>query len=145
MIESQPNNQPSGDNPTQMEQEITDGREPLGIEQTPNGQQSEPGQTARKFNIKQFTAGFLGWFAVNGVLWLIFAGGLVLDDYENLPLNVIVFPFNLVILAVLFRTNKTRQVAQGILTAFGLNFFISIFLGSFYGIFCLIPFFFDAP
>jgi hypothetical protein len=126
--------------------ELAQNNQPSEDQPTPGDQPLETAQPTRKFKITwQFTAGFLGWFLVNGVFWLLLSGGIKLDEYEILDRLCFVLPLNLVTLIGLIWIKKTRQVAQGILAALGLNFFVSLVLGLFYNSFCLIPFFIDSP
>lgn len=101
---------------------------------------NEPGQdnpdqpqTDKNRPLWQFAAGFLGWFLVNGLIWLFFK--------DNIGLNLLVFPVNLIVLIVLFAVKKNRKYAQGVLAAVGVNLLISLILGLFFNAFCFIPFF----
>lgn len=138
-------NHPHENQPPEM---VPPSREEQPLETMPTSEEelSEISRPPPRFKLTwQFAAGFLGWFLVNGVLWLVLSGGINLDEYEILNRLCFVLPLNLVTLIGLIWIKKTRQVAQGILAALGLNFFVSLVLGLFYNSFCLIPFFIDSP
>src|SRR5512138_356344 len=92
-------------------------------------------------------AGFLGWYIVNGLFWLIYkqfpfldpAGIYGLSPYLNMAMLATVI--NVVLLIVLALIRRTRWIALGILAAWALNFAISLVLGLSFNGLCLTPFF----
>lgn len=91
----------------------------------------------------QFAAGFLGWFLVNGGLWLLLLDRSEFNSEEGsiLTNGMCVFPLNLAIMAFLLWKKETRQTGQGILAAYAVNFAISLVLGLGTNAVCLVPFF----
>lgn len=87
---------------------------------------------SRRAKIVQFTIGFVGWYVVNGAIWL----GLAKQG--GTPF-IVVLPINLIVLIFLALT--WRWVALGLLSAMVLNIAISISLGLGSDSFILIPFF----
>ena len=90
-----------------------------------------------------FAAGLLGWYLVNGLIWLMmlrspFYPGW-LDTY-GFP-NLILLPLNLIILVVLAIIKRTRMIAFGILAALALNIVISLVIGLQGNAWCFVPFF----
>lgn len=79
-------------------------------------------------------AGFVAWYAINGLLWI----GLGRSYYSVLN-NALLFPANLAAL-VIFGYALPR-VGFGILLAVTLNFVVALVLGLALNGFCLIPFF----
>ena len=91
-----------------------------------------------------YTIGFLGWFLLNGLLWLLISGeGEISFEVESnlLSNGLCIFPLNLAIMFFLFWRKDTRKIGQGILAAYGVNLIISLILGLGYNAFCLVPFF----
>lgn len=86
-------------------------------------------------------AGFLGWFALNGLLWVLlgrsttYTGGFTFD----IGVNLLILPANLAVLLVC--AFKARPVAGGILLAFGLNVLVSSLAGLMVNANRAIPFF----
>ena len=78
--------------------------------------------------------GLLGWFLVNGLIWLILSEGA----YE---LGILLFFANLVVLLFLILNRPTRWIGQGILMAWAVNFVLALLVGSFFNGLCLIPFY----
>ena len=91
-----------------------------------------------------FAAGFLGWFLVNGLVWLLISRGeMNLEEQEGMVfINALcVLPLNLAIMLLLLWKKFTRMISLGILTAYGVNLIISLILGLSTNAACLIPFF----
>ncbi len=83
--------------------------------------------------------GFVAWFVVNGVVWLILLkGGEVNADF-NLFFNVFILPANLIALLILaiFR----NRIALGMLIAIAANLVVALMLSLGYNGMCAIPFF----
>ena len=78
--------------------------------------------------------GLLGWFLVNGLIWL--AMGKDAWDF-GIPL----FFGNLLAMIILLAVPSTRKIGQGILIAWAVNFILALILGAFFNGLCLIPFF----
>jgi len=111
-------------------------------DQPPEEGQSIPSeQPARKFKFTwQFVAGFLGWFLVNGLVWLrLLAGREFSLNYWGS--SALIFLLNLAILVFLAWMKSTRQIAWGIAAALGVNLIVSLVLGLTLNAFCLVPFF----
>ena len=119
--------------------------EPEQAEMPSPGVQPEPKtEPARKFKLTWgFVIGLLGWFVVNGLLWLwwISPGERTVGSEEWLAINMLCFPLNVGILFVLGLIKTTRPIAAGILAAMGLNFIISLIFGLTLNAVCLLPFF----
>ncbi len=123
-------------------------------EQLPEGEGSIPGdqkipepQPMGRFKrYGLFAVGFLGWFLVNGLVWLLISGGEINSgNEEEMGLIIIngifVLPLNLAIMLLLLWKKFTRMISLGILTAYGVNLIISLILGLSMNAACLIPFF----
>ena len=80
--------------------------------------------------------GFIGWFVINGVLWVIASGTPVGIAY-GIP-NLILFPANVLVLIILARTR--RWVALGVLIALAVNLLITLIMGVAFEGLCFIPF-----
>lgn len=120
---------------------------PPSEEQPPDAVQPVPGkQPPRKFKLTwQLAAGFLGWFLVNGLGWLIILAGRKFSSGDETAVicnGALFFPLNLLILVLLAWKVKTRQIAWGIVAAWGVNLIVSLVLGFSLNAFCLVPFFF---
>lgn len=103
---------------------------------------AHPSGKTRRFWL--MAAGFLGWFVINGLVWLGLSGGIgpVSNGLAQGPgPDCLMLPLNLVVLFLLSRKASTRPVAGGILAAVGTNFLVSLILGLSLNAFCLIPFF----
>ncbi len=92
-----------------------------------------PIRTAVKW--RDFLIGFVGWFLVNGGLWLL------LSSQTPLSTACLLFPTNLGLLIILAIIRRTRWVALGILSALALNFVIALVRGLGFNGICFIPFF----
>ncbi len=92
-------------------------------------------------------AGFIGWYIVNGLFWLIYVQFPVKDPnaiyglspYLNMAMLATVI--NVILLIVLALIRRTRWIALGVLCALALNFAVSLVLGLSFNAFCLTPFF----
>ncbi len=89
---------------------------------------------------RDFFIGFVGWWVVNGALWLGLTGGegLGLGGFGIL-LNLLLFPANLLMLIVLAFIR--RWIALGGLAAIAVNLLIALIMGVTLAGFCFIPFF----
>ena len=115
-------------------------------EQPPEAVQPIPGaQPPHKFKLTwQFAAGFLGWFLVNGLGWLIILSGRKFSSGDETAVicnGALFFPLNLIILVLLAWKVGTRQIAWGIVAALGVNLIVSLVLGLVQNAVCLVPFF----
>lgn len=88
----------------------------------------------------RFAAGFLGWYLVNGLIWLLFSGGS-LNGEGALILNFLIFPLNVIALLIFAFNRSTRFFALGLLGALAVNFVISLVIGLQFNAMCFIPFF----
>lgn len=91
-----------------------------------------------------FAIGFIGWYLVNGLLFLLLGAKLGFSDLTNealLFVNLIIFPANLIITIILTVMRSTRIIGFGILSALGLNLLISLIMGIFLKGVCFVPFF----
>ena len=75
----------------------------------------------------QFTAGFLGWFIIYGLIWwkmvpIELPGAVFWYDLCLLPINMIL----MIVLAV---SKKTRLIGLGILAAMAVNLIIALLMG----------------
>lgn len=82
--------------------------------------------------------GVIGWFLINGLVWLFIRDDLLFGQCIILPANILC----LIKLAV---NRKSRWVGLGILAAWVLNLILSLFLGIFQNGICLLPFYLDNP
>ena len=112
--------------------------------------------TPRRGKLMDFALGFIGWFVVNGILaivlgWLIFSTNLFYGPEapptsQNLPSGLIVMPVitlvNIVVLLVL--AFKRRMMALGILTAYAVNFAVTLVIGVGLASLCGGPFYLIA-
>jgi len=104
----------------------------------------EPQPMGRFKRYGLFAVGFLGWFLVNGLVWLLISRGeMNLEEQEGMVfINALcVLPLNLAIMLLLLWKKFTRMISLGILTAYGVNLIISLILGLSTNAACLIPFF----
>jgi sugar lactone lactonase YvrE len=87
-----------------------------------------------------FASGFLGWYLVNGLLWLaVTRDGFSMEGSGML--NLCFLPINLILLVVFSRKHSIRFIGLGILSALAVNLFISLILGMATNAGCFIPFF----
>lgn len=85
-----------------------------------------------------FLAGFLGWYLINGLIWLGLGNPV---DSEYIP-NLLIFPINLLALIILSVGKRTRNVGLGILAALALNLLLSLILGALMNGVCFVPFYY---
>ena len=89
---------------------------------------------------REFMIGFVGWWVVNGALWLGLTGGEGLGPGGfGIILNLLLFPANLLMLIVLAFIR--RWIALGGLAAIAVNLLIALIMGVALAGFCFIPFF----
>lgn len=88
-----------------------------------------------------FASGFLGWFLINGVIWLVYYWSEGVRTYGSI-INLILLPANIIALVVLGIIRRTRYIALGIMTAWTVNLVMSLALSLLYNGVCLVPFFF---
>ena len=117
------------DNPKETKIEHSDAGPPAVAESMHN----------RKQQWIHFSAGFLGWFILYGLIWWRLVettpyGQWYLYDVCLLPLNVL-------LMIVLARNIKTRFIGIGILVAMAVNLIISLVMGLGMEAICNIPFF----
>jgi len=80
-----------------------------------------------------FVTGFLGWYGINGIFWLIVS----LNPFYNL----LILPVNVLAL-IIFALNRTKRwISLGILSALAVNLFISLVMSLQFNAICFIPFF----
>jgi hypothetical protein len=91
----------------------------------------------------QFAGGFLGWYLVNGLIWLMLSRDGFNMEGSGL-LNLCLLPLNLILPVVLSAKQRTRFIGLGILTALAVNLFVSLILGLATNAGCFIPFFIDV-
>jgi hypothetical protein len=93
-------------------------------------------------------AGFIGWYIVNGLFWLIYKQIPLLDprgstfvaiDYLNM--GILTTIINVIALIVLALIRRTRWIALGVLGAWAVNLAVSLVLGLLFNALCLTPFF----
>jgi len=89
----------------------------------------------------KFSIGFLGWYLMVGLIY----GALLRNDPQGEAAiilgGLLVFPAQIVALIVLFVVKRLRSVGWGMLSALGVNFFISVIFGNWLEAVCFIPFF----
>lgn len=78
--------------------------------------------------------GLLGWFLVNGLIWLVIGE----DAWD---FGIALFFGNLLAMIILIAVPSTRKIGQGILIAWAANFILALILGAFFNGLCLVPFF----
>jgi hypothetical protein len=94
----------------------------------------------RNEKIRDFLIGFVSWYVVNGVIWM-----LISYTSSNAPLvgiwilNIWVLPVNLLVLIILAFVR--RWVAWGIVASYAVNFLIAMIFGLILQAACWIPFF----
>ena len=82
-----------------------------------------------------FVAGFLGWFLVSWLLFLLFD-----KDFGTLfVFGLAIIPINLIVLALLLKFQ--RQAGLGMLSAVAANLLISMIFQLWMNATCFIPFF----
>jgi len=112
---------------------------------TPESSPMEAPPTAPQLDNRRkwllFAVGFLGWYLVNGLIWLILLRASGSNGFENL----LICPANGILLVILGINRPTRFVALGILVALAANFVISIIAGLVFNAQCFIPFFIRFP
>ncbi len=91
-------------------------------------------------------AGFIGWYLANGLFWVMMLGKTKPDFSitslgDAMFVNLLMFPFNIILLLMLAIIRPTRSVALGILLAIALNLVISLFSMLIFNAVCLVPFF----
>jgi hypothetical protein len=101
---------------------------------------------SRRAKIADFTIGFVGWYALNGVAWFLVAQqpgftlqGNAIESYGFIGLCL--WPANVLALIVLAVARPGRWIALGLLAAIASNFIIALILGASTGAYCFIPFF----
>ena len=90
---------------------------------------------SRNEKIRDFLIGMVGWYVVNGAVWLVFQGGQSNGGF----LNLLILPINVVVLLVTAFTR--RYFALGLLASFAFNLLAALMLGATLNAFCWIPFF----
>jgi hypothetical protein len=99
-------------------------------------------ELSRNEKIRDFAIGFLGWYIINGALWLIInPGPLNEGSFANGLLGCITFPLNIIALIIFAAIKRTRWIAFGILCALALNLVISLIIGMSLNGWCFIPFY----
>ncbi len=118
---------------------------PLPPEQPPGPAAPGPASSKRRRWLLA-GAGFLGWYIVNGLFWLIYVqlptkdpnAIYGLSPYLNMAMLATVI--NVILLIVLVLIRRTRWIAQGVLAAWAVNMAISLVLGLSFNALCLTPF-----
>ena len=110
----------------------------LGIEPPGPKVEPQPPPLTRNEKIFRFLVGFLGWYAVNGLLWYLVGNP---NEGENFILLLCSFPANVLALLVLSLAKRTRLIGFGVLAAVALNLLISLILGVLQNAFCFVPFY----
>jgi len=87
-------------------------------------------------------AGFLGWYVINILIWLL--AGTKPGDAPEAFLNLLLFPANVVTLIVLAIIKSTRRIAFGVVVALAFNLLVSLVMGVSYNAWCFIPFIFPT-
>ncbi len=104
--------------------------------------QSKPALT-RNQKVRDFLIGFVGWYVVNGAIWLVLTSGGTLyggpTGGYGLFFNLFILPANLV--ALLIFTFIRRWVALGMLGSYAVNFMFAAIAGVMFNALCWIPFF----
>ena len=156
MNQAIPNDNPFQDQPPEAkpfdfewsDQHVAETETASAVEQEPGPAEEQPPETVQPTKFKltwQFAAGFLGWFLVNGLAWLILLSGRKFSSGDETAVicnGALILPLNLIILVLLAWKVGTRQIAWGILAAWGVNLVVSLVLGLSTNAFCLVPFFY---
>lgn len=88
----------------------------------------------------QFTIGLIGWFLVNGLIWLFLGTWGLLGEFAGLE-NLLIFPANILCLIILSAIRRTRWIGLGILAAWVINLIVATIFGMFWYGACLLPFY----
>ena len=103
----------------------------------PGQQTPEPVAEGGKFKIRRpFVIGFLGWYAVMALVY-----GILIFDKDNDFVQLICV-LQGILLMILFLVRKQRSIAWGVISAIGVNFFLSLLLNLFLNAICFVPFFY---
>ena len=106
---------------------------------------SKPSYIKPFYSEPDFWAGFFGWYIFNSIAFLIVSsssgtgGGLSADILRTVAGLGLILSINLI--APIVAAFKRRFLAAGILTAFAINFAISIIIGAGWTAVCGLPFF----
>lgn len=115
------------------------------MEEQSQPSKNEPEKTSLLDTIKswQFLAGFLGWYLVNGLYWVLLLGRQTIWQYagDNFLILAPTFCLNLLALILLSAIKPTRKIGLGILTALAVNLVIASVLGVAENAWCFYPFF----
>ena len=87
-----------------------------------------------------FAGGFLGWYLVYGVIWLLSAQDGVYYQ-GNIFLYACLWSVNIILIVAFAIHCDTRPVGLGILAALALNIVISLVIGLQGNAWCFVPFF----
>lgn len=90
----------------------------------------------------QIVYGFVGWYLVNGLFWLLVGNPSFNSDY-NFIRYWAVFPLNLLALIILALVKKTRIISLGMLAALALNLLVSLVVGASMNGMCFVPFYLE--
>lgn len=80
----------------------------------------------------QTSYGFIGWYVINGLLYLI---------PRITSFFMFLFFTNILVILTLILTKETRYVGLGTIIALALNFLVSLILGVFFNGVCFVPFY----
>jgi hypothetical protein len=105
---------------------------------------AQPGkQLTRNEKRRDFLIGFVGWYVVNGTIWLLLSRGKSspygLAQTSATFYNIFIMVGNLGVLLII--TGIRRSVAVGILASYAVNFVIAMIFGLMFQAACWIPFF----
>jgi hypothetical protein len=105
---------------------------------------SEPEKEAisRNKKIRDLAIGFFGWYVATGLIWWVVGNLEVFQGLDGAIFFLIInFLANLLTPIILSAIRRTRFIGLGILAALGLNFLISLVLGTFFYGICFVPFY----
>ena len=108
----------------------------LPVESLTPSSPAKPGrQWSRNEKIRDFAIGFVGWYVVNGGLYLtVFTGNPGGGFY-----NLLLLPVNVIVLII--AAFRRQWFALGLLASFAVNLVLALLLGLTLNAFCWIPFF----
>ena len=84
--------------------------------------------------------GFVGWYALNIVIWTLFGARPGDELGETGVMLLLVFPFHILVLFMLLVIKSTRKFAYGAVAAIAVNFVMSLVMGLITNALCFVPF-----
>ena len=96
-------------------------------------------QWSRNEIIRDLLVGFVGWYAANGLVWVVISGGTIGSGEFAGFVNLLVLPINVLVLIIAVFVRP--WFALGLLASYGVNLAVALLLGATINGVCWIPFF----